>query len=230
MMLVMTTFSKPNREPEITGLVTLSLVLSNVCLNQAHLGSFQPFNVDHFHTYISRVLLLVFSLFGNSLFLLPDVIFFGSKIRSGEVGRARARPLGPLPELRGHLVDPHQADLLLNGADGAISAESRDEEPLDHLHLGFVYLFCVFFLGGMFWAVMLYRLYLYISFHFWPPVSFAIRLFESCKLYTFVGRSIWEPLLSAKPWQEINAQTLHPTVTQNLERLLFLHPGQGMHQ
>lgn len=55
------------------------------------------------------------------------------------MGRARAKPLGELPELRGHLVDPHhQADLLLNGADGVISAENRDEEQLDH----------IFFWGG----------------------------------------------------------------------------------
>eukprot|EP00434_Breviolum_minutum_P012605 symbB.v1.2.011109.t1/scaffold729.1/size168447/12 len=53
----------------------------------------------------------------------------------GEVGRARAKPLGELPELRGHLVDPHhQADLLLNGADGVISAENRDEEFHSKFH------------------------------------------------------------------------------------------------
>ena len=180
-----------------------------MCLNQAHLGSFQPFNVDHFHTYISGVFVVgVFPIWQlNRFYCHADVFFFRIKnqLRSGEVGRARAKPLGPLPELRGHLVDPHQADLLLNGADGAISAESRDEEPLDpnlHLHLGVLFICFVFFFfhfggGRMFWAVMLYRLYLYISFHFWPLVSFA---FSQALART---------------------QTLHPTVTQNLECLLF---------
>lgn len=79
------------------------------------------------YLYIFRVFVPIWRL---------NTYFFGST-RSGEVGRARAKPLGELPELRGHLVDPHhQADLLLNGADGVISAENRDEEQLDHIFFG----------------------------------------------------------------------------------------------